>query len=148
MVFGISPFGIWRSGVPAGIVGLDAYGTIYADATAWVAGGTVDYLAPQLYWPFGGGQDFGKLARWWEEQTALTEVQMYPGLALYRDYANDEVPRQLRLIRQEGLEGSILFRESRVEDAVLDESLVGRHAEVKGHSGTVNIGDHSVLGDR
>jgi uncharacterized lipoprotein YddW (UPF0748 family) len=30
--FGISPFGIWKNSVPAGIVGLDAYNTIYADA--------------------------------------------------------------------------------------------------------------------
>ena len=42
--FGISPFGIWKNGVPAGIVGLDAYNVIYGDATAWLEAGTVDYL--------------------------------------------------------------------------------------------------------
>src|SRR6185295_13946412 len=30
MVVGISPFGIWRPGSPNGVVGLDAYATIYA----------------------------------------------------------------------------------------------------------------------
>ena len=51
--FGVSPFGIWRPGVPAGISpkALDAYGKLYADGRAWLANGWVDYLAPQLYWP-------------------------------------------------------------------------------------------------
>ncbi|MGH7451691.1 MAG: glycoside hydrolase family 10 protein, partial [bacterium] len=53
--FGISPFGIWRNGIPTGITGLDAYNTIYCDALAWLQQQTIDYLTPQLYWPFGGG---------------------------------------------------------------------------------------------
>ncbi len=43
---------------------------------------------------------------------------------------------------------SIVFGEAQVERSVLTDSLVGRHAEVRGHAGTVNIGDHSVLGPR
>ena len=38
---------------------------IRADPLAWLARGTVDYVAPQLYWPFGGGQDYAALAAWW-----------------------------------------------------------------------------------
>ena len=34
--FGISPFGIWKSGVPSGIIGLSAYNDIYCDAVAWL----------------------------------------------------------------------------------------------------------------
>ena len=52
--FGVSPFGIWRNGVPSGIVGMDAYSSIYCDAPAWLRQHTVDYLTPQLYWPIGG----------------------------------------------------------------------------------------------
>ena len=37
-----------------GVVGMDAYSVIYADALAWLNDETVDYLTPQLYWQFGG----------------------------------------------------------------------------------------------
>jgi len=63
--FGISPFGIWKSGVPLGILGLDAYNEIYADAVTWLNEQIVDYISPQLYLPFGGGQDYGKLLPCW-----------------------------------------------------------------------------------
>jgi uncharacterized lipoprotein YddW (UPF0748 family) len=69
--FGISPFGIWRPGVPPGInrKALDAYGQLYADARAWLANGWVDYLAPQLYWPTAQRDlSFPVLLKWWCEQ--------------------------------------------------------------------------------
>ena len=43
---------------------------------------------------------------------------------------------------------SILFGECRVERSVLHDALVGRHAEASSITGSVNIGDHSVIGDR
>ena len=48
---GISPFGIWRPGHPAGIAGLDQFAELYADAKLWFNEGWVDYFSPQLYWP-------------------------------------------------------------------------------------------------
>jgi uncharacterized lipoprotein YddW (UPF0748 family) len=122
--FGISPFGIWRPGNPPGISGTDAYATIYADATAWLRDQTIDYLAPQLYWQFGGGQDFGLLAPWWADQR--NDRHMYIGIGLYKAdsrtfggatccYAANEVPRQIRFTRdQAGLEGTILFRSDNI----------------------------------
>ena len=109
--FGISPFGIWKSGVPQGIVGLDAYSEIYADAVSWLNEQIIDYLAPQLYWPFGGGQDYGKLLPWWASQT--NGRHLYSGQALYRasDWSPEEIPRQIRLNRTtENCYGNILFR--------------------------------------
>ncbi len=109
--FGISPFGIWKSGVPQGISGLDAYSTIYADAVSWLNEQIIDYLAPQLYWPFGGGQDYGKLLPWWASQT--NGRHLYSGQALYRasDWSPGEIPRQIRLNRSTGnCYGNILFR--------------------------------------
>ncbi len=84
--FGISPFGIWKSGVPAGITGLNAYTDIYCDAFAWVNQKAVDYLMPQLYWGFGGSQDYAKLEPWWGDsiKAASNECHYYPGLGLYR----------------------------------------------------------------
>ena len=67
----MSPFGIWKSGIPPGIAGLDAYSTIYCDAIAWLHDRSVDYLTPQLYWPFGGGQDYAKLQPWWADSVTV-----------------------------------------------------------------------------
>ena len=49
VLYGVSPFGIWRPDSEKGISGLDAYSELYADARKWLRDGTVDYLAPQLY---------------------------------------------------------------------------------------------------
>ena len=118
--WGLSPFGIWKNGVPSGIVGLDAYNVIYADAVEWLDQQWIDYLTPQLYWAFGGGQDYGKLAPWWAEQTARNERHLYPGHGLYRSesatfsgslFSAGEVPRQIRFNRNhEDIQGSVFFR--------------------------------------
>ena len=116
--FGISPFGIWRSGVPSGITGLSAVDVLYADALNWLNQGWVDYIMPQLYWAFGGGQDFAKLAPWWGEQR--NGRMIYAGHGLYRSERNtfsgtlfsaNEIPRQVRFVRDEPeVQGSVFFR--------------------------------------
>lgn len=64
--FGISPFGIWRPGFPAQVVGLDAYEGLYADSRRWLREGWVDYLAPQLYWKINAPkQSYPELLKWW-----------------------------------------------------------------------------------
>lgn len=115
--FGISPFGIWKNGVPSGIVGLDAYNVIYGDAMSWLQSQTIDYLTPQLYWPFGGGQDYGKLLPWWADSTGYYERHLYPGQAAYRlhpdnsDWPLSEITNQIDLNREtENVYGSIFFR--------------------------------------
>ena len=118
VVFGISPFGIWKSGVPAGISGLSAYDVLFADAVTWLQNGWVDYLTPQLYWPFGGNQDYGKLAPWWAEQAAGRHL--YIGHGLYRaepetatgtPFSADEIPAQIRYNRsRSNIQGGIFFR--------------------------------------
>lgn len=80
--FGQSPRGIWKSGIPSGTSGGSAYSEIYCDAVAWLDEQIIDYLTPQLYWPFGGGQDYGKLMPWWVEQR--NGRQIIPGLPFYR----------------------------------------------------------------
>jgi uncharacterized lipoprotein YddW (UPF0748 family) len=117
VLFGISPFGIWKNGVPSGITGLDAYTDIYCDALAWLSAETVDYLTPQLYWPFGGGQDFGKLLPWWAQQ--MNGRHLMPGQALYRvsEWDADEIPNQVDLIRQTAnVYGSVFFRAQNFND--------------------------------
>ncbi|MFA6541150.1 MAG: T9SS type A sorting domain-containing protein, partial [Bacteroidota bacterium] len=62
--------------------GNDNYSTIYCDATAWLGGKYIDYLAPQLYWKIGGSQDYTKLLPWWN--SVSNGRQIIPGLAAYR----------------------------------------------------------------
>ncbi len=81
---GISPFGIWRPGVPATTkAGLDAYSQLFADSRKWVAEGWVDYLAPQLYWGIHPvDQSFPVLLDWWRAQSHGTPI--WPGIATER----------------------------------------------------------------
>jgi len=109
--FGMSPFGIWKNGVPSGITGMDAYSTIYCDATAWLSQGWIDYLSPQLYWPIGGSQDYWKLMPWWLSQ--INGRHLYPGQAPYRlsTWGSSELPNQIRANRSTvGVGGSLFFR--------------------------------------
>ncbi|MCK9425188.1 MAG: family 10 glycosylhydrolase [Ignavibacteriaceae bacterium] len=111
--YGISPFGIWKSGVPAGITGMDAYNVIYADAMAWLKNGSVDYLAPQLYWTFGGGQDYATLNTWWSDSTSAYNRHLYVGQAAYKasSYGSNEIPAQINFNRNNPkCQGSIFFR--------------------------------------
>lgn len=112
--FGISPFGIWKNGVPPGITGLDAYSTIYCDAIAWLHDRSIDYLTPQLYWPFGGGQDYGTLQPWWADSVFANQRHFYPGHAYYRipNWTNpSEMPNQIRLDRANPkVQGGVFFR--------------------------------------
>lgn len=112
--FGISPFGIWKNGVPPGITGLDAYSSIYCDAIAWLRAHSVDYLTPQLYWPFGGGQNYGVLMPWWADSTRYYGRHFYPGEAAYRITtwtSSSEMPNHIRLDRiTPDVGGNVFFR--------------------------------------
>lgn len=110
--WGVSPFGIWKSGVPTGITGLDQYSEIYADPIAWLEQKTVDYIAPQLYWPNGGGQDYAKLVPWWSDSTSSNGRQLLIGQAAYQipNWSSGEMERQIRQNRANGsVSGSIFF---------------------------------------
>ena len=112
--FGMSPFGIWKNGVPPGTTGLDAYSVIYCDPVTWLQRQIVDYLTPQLYWRHGGAQDYGKLMPWWATQT--NGRHYYPGLAPFninstQNWAANELPRQIRANRgTPQVQGHVLFR--------------------------------------
>lgn len=128
MRFGISPFGIYRPGMPEGIRGLDAYATIYCDAPRWMAEDWVDYVAPQLYWPTTpAAQAFEPLVTWWGGRADAHE-HVFAGQALYRlgstaTWTLDELETQIGIVR--GLEpegrvmGSLFFRYASLEDDVL-----------------------------
>ncbi len=118
--FGISPFGIWKSGVPQGIFGLDAYSTLYADPIAWLHDRSIDYLTPQLYWKIGGGQDYRKLSAWWADSVAANDRHLYPGHILNSSFSTSELPNQLKIDRENpDILGSVWFR----ADLLINNSL-------------------------
>lgn len=107
--FGISPFGIWKNGVPAGITGMDAYSAIYADPLAWLKQNTVDYLIPQLYWRIGGSQDYNKLMPWWADSTKKYGYHLYTG-NIFGSFSVAELPNQLKANRANSkVDGIVLF---------------------------------------
>lgn len=123
--FGVSPFGIWRPGNPAGITGLDAYATIYADSRHWLqaAGWTTSHRSSTG--PSPPPARAPALLGWWRQQNALRR-HFWPGLASYRTadgtgsaFANGEIPAQVTLARAQAIEtggatGTILYNASSV----------------------------------
>ena len=124
--FGISPFGIWQNrniAQPQGSAtnGLQGYTDIYADSRRWIQEGWLDYVTPQLYWYIGlAVADYGVLAPWWRDAILtgrFPDRHLYIGQAAYR-VGNDpaatwnqanQMPTQLRLNRQLGIQGSIFY---------------------------------------
>ncbi len=129
--FGVSPAGVWRnlSHDPAGsdTRGAAAYDEAYADTRRWVQQGLLDYIAPQLYWPFSRqAARYDVLANWWAEVVKPTKTRLYIGLALYKvgepskiepDWTLQggvpELKKQLDLNESNpNIDGTILFREN------------------------------------
>jgi uncharacterized lipoprotein YddW (UPF0748 family) len=104
---GISPFGIWRPGVPAGIeAGIDSYEQLAGDSRKWLKNGWLDYLAPQLYWRNSPQkQSFSTLLTWWRQQGTRP---VWPGIATERIGGPEdhrpasEITQQIELSRKIG----------------------------------------------
>ncbi len=108
LIFGVAPFGIWKnsSSDPAGsnTKGMEAYSAIYCDAVAWINGGYLDYIAPQIYWETGdAAADFSTLTRWWSAQVDGTGVKLYISHAAYKaenfELGGQELAEQIRYSR-------------------------------------------------
>ena len=102
ILYGISPFGIWQPVPEKDIAGFNAYAELYADARKWLQDGTVDYLAPQLYWETARkGQSFPVLLDWWKSQNARNR-HIWAGIATYRigsnaNFTAEEIANQIKL---------------------------------------------------
>lgn len=115
--FGISPFGIYRPGVPEGIkAGIDQYDELYADALKWYQRGWCDYMTPQLYWPITQTpQAYPVLLNWWASVNTQRR-HFWPGNFTSRTNPSDgnwnpkEVVDQIGLTRlQQGAGGNVHF---------------------------------------
>jgi uncharacterized lipoprotein YddW (UPF0748 family) len=115
VVYGISPFGIWQPVPDKEISGFNSFAKLYADSRKWLQDGTVDYLAPQLYWETSRkGLSFPVLLNWWKEQNPKRRF-IWPGVAAYRlgstpTFTTDEIARQIERTRLSyETEGAIYF---------------------------------------
>lgn len=115
--FGISPFGIYRPGIPETIkAGIDQYDELYADALKWYEKGWCDYYSPQLYWPIAQTpQAFPTLLNWWGSVNKAN-IHLWPGQFTSRTNPKDgnwkatEVTDQIELVRKNKVaDGTIHF---------------------------------------
>jgi uncharacterized lipoprotein YddW (UPF0748 family) len=141
IVFGVSPFGIWKSGTPAGISGTSSYSALYCDPMAWLNSGKVDYLAPQLYWKITKNQDYVALSKWWNDQIKMYGKQLYVSQGYYRmDYTNpweiSEIKNQInhnRLTDMDATFGQIAYSYNVIKSNIkgLNEELNKTHFKYK-----------------
>ncbi len=153
IIFGVSPFGIWKSGTPAGIAGQSSYSALYCDPIAWLQAGKVDYLAPQLYWKITGGQDYNILSQWWNDQGKLYNRPIYTGHAWYKmtdanNWPASEIEEQIKLNRlpvRNEIRGEIGYRTIQITNnskdlkTALQKGLYRYKAYVPPYSGKDNV---------
>jgi uncharacterized lipoprotein YddW (UPF0748 family) len=139
VMFGISPFGIWKPD-DINIRGTSAYDTQYADSRKWFQEGWVDYLAPQLYWSTKkDGQKFPILLNWWKSENKKKR-HLWVGVATYKvgsdnlDYTPDEIALQIDTTRGQLKDGAgaihfsakpILQNKSGIRDVLREKSYRG-----------------------
>lgn len=88
---GISPFGIWKPGVPSSTTArISAYEHLAADSRKWLRKGWCDYMSPQLYWRINSPQSFSSLLTWWRAQSRRP---IWPGIATERIYSKEDPSR-------------------------------------------------------
>ncbi len=115
LMYGVSPFGIWRPMPDLGIQGFDAYEGLYADSKKWLQEGIVDYFVPQLYWETARReQSYPVLLDWWRSQNTKRR-HIWPGLAAYRignnsNWTAKELTDQIVLTRKAATtRGAVFF---------------------------------------
>ncbi len=140
--FGVSPAGVWRNrshdAAGSDTRGAAAYDESYADTRRWVQQGLLDYIAPQIYWPFArDAARYDVLAKWWSEVVKPTKTRLYIGIALYKVGAPSknepdwtlgggvpELKKQLDLNDSlPQISGTILFRESYLNQPQTQEAV-------------------------
>ena len=119
--FGISPFGIWKKkksdelGSNSAPACSESYYGQFADSYYWIKEGIIDYIVPQIYWPFGHKiAPFADICDWWVAITKGTKVDLLIGHPAYRlgetgDFENkEEIVNQLKYANQyETVKGNV-----------------------------------------
>lgn len=158
--FGISPQGIWANSTTmtngSATRGNEAYTQKFADCVHWIKAGTVDYIAPQIYWNIGYSvADYSVLAKWWSDTVKGTDVDLYIGMADYRSanvtdkssvwYGTSELQRQLAVNKADsGIKGEIHFRYKLM---VSDSSIVNLYKTYYAGSSNPSNGNSGANGN-
>ena len=108
--YGISPAGVAassravaeRHGVDPCPTGSDwQYNGIFSDPLAWYEAQSIDYMSPQVYWPFGHStNDYGLITQWWGQIAAHFGRQVFISSSIsgltssstavqYKEYADE-----------------------------------------------------------
>lgn len=108
--YGISPAGVAASSsAVAGMHGVDPcptgsdwqYNGIFSDPLAWLEAQSIDYISPQVYWPFGHStNDYGLITGWWSQIADHFGRQVYISSSIsgltststevqFKEYANE-----------------------------------------------------------
>lgn len=128
VMFGISPFAIYRTNSSikeggwekgslhsAGVT--ECYTDLYSDVYRWMKEGWIDYVVPQIYWPFERKDvNYHDLTKWWNDIAKETNTVLYIGHGLYQMGSNEvwanplEIDNQLRYNQQyKHVSGSVFF---------------------------------------
>jgi uncharacterized lipoprotein YddW (UPF0748 family) len=119
ILFGISPFGVWKNDTDdkkgSHTTALSAYDSLYYDALDFAKKGYVDYIAPQLYWTNDNeNAPYDVLCEWWSDMLADSGTAFLVAHAAHK-YAQWESPAGVLLDQYEqaskkaSYRGSIFF---------------------------------------
>lgn len=128
VLFGISPFGIYRTHSSLNPSGWDkgsfhspkvlqCYDELYSDIYLWMKNNWIDYVVPQVYFPFEREDvSYHDLTKWWSITSKETKTTLYIGQGLYqmgnKDFWQnpDEISNQLRFNQLfDNIAGTIFF---------------------------------------
>lgn len=145
VLFGISPFAIYRTNskiIPNGwdkgsfnaSGALQCYSELYSDVYLWMKEGWIDYVVPQVYFPFERKDvTYHDLTRWWSTICKETKTTLYIGMGLYQMGSTEvwqnpqEIKNQLSYNMQyDNIDGTIFFTYHDLvkgQNAVKDEAL-------------------------
>ncbi len=128
VLFGISPFAIyrtnktiredgWEKGSYHSAGALQCYSELYSDVYKWMKEKWIDYVVPQIYFPFERRDvTYHDLTKWWNDLVEETGTILYIGQALYQMGSNEvwqnpqEIANQLKFNCQfKNVKGTIFF---------------------------------------
>ncbi len=129
-VFGISPFGVWQNddGENGGsrTKNFEAYKSLFCDATAWIDGGYIDYICPQIYWATDSKTSpYEVVLDWWNTRLDGSNIRLYVAHASYMyeegewDSPEGELTEQIEMSRlRKYYRGSISYGFEELRDNV------------------------------
>ncbi|MBE7178074.1 MAG: family 10 glycosylhydrolase [Mucilaginibacter polytrichastri] len=126
--FGVSPSAIWKNkrqdALGSETNGGSSFYNLYADSRRWVEKGWVDYINPQIYFPFGySPAPYEKLVDWWSLNTFGRHLYVglgayrvgIPGPAQFRDPS--EMPNEIAYYRKNPrVQGSVFFSSKSIQN--------------------------------